>query len=336
MAKQVAYLLVGDHLGQVKKVLLTSGEVSILDGCPTPDSKNPVVSIEQIGPNNKQLIANRTGELCIYDPIQDIIKSCGKATDSLNKALPFSKNKVFLIYDKHVALEGQGDFINQKRGEIKNAKINNDKLALVGIDIPLKIFDINSKNKIFEADPPEKNWLGIKPDVFVSGLDFVGQTRVATCSKSDSVIRVYDIRNKPKPIILADIDQTAFNEHAESSRFASIVSTGEDGRSIVVGSNVGQILAIDLRFNVKQTPKKKLQPRTYKVLGGFKGARGASIKEVKIIPAGEEDAGYKIISCCLDRYLRIHNFTRNSRHLDKHVYLKTKPYCCSPVFYEGQ
>lgn len=336
MPKQVAFLLVGDHLGQVKKVLLESGEVSILDEA-TPDSKNPVVSIEQIGQKSKQLIANRAGELYIYDPVQNITKSCGKATESLNKALPFSDNKVLLIYDKHVVLEGQGDFINQKKGEIKNAKINKDKLAVVGIDVPLKIFDINSKSKIFEADPPEKDWLGIRPDVFVAGLDFVGQTRVATCSKSDSVIRVYDTRNKPKPIILADIDQTAFNEHAESSRFASIASTGDDGRSLVVGSNVGQILAIDLRFNVKQKPKKKLQPRTFKILGGFKGARGGSIKDVKIIPAsGEEDAGYKIISCCLDRYLRIHNFTRNSRHLDKHVYLKTKPYCCSPVFYEGE
>lgn len=335
MPRQVAHLLVGDHLGQVKRVSIIDGEVALLEGFATPDSKNPVVSIQQIsGHKSKQLIARRNGELFAHDPIQDKTKSCGTASESLNKALSLPENKIVLVYDKQVVIEGQGDIVNQKKGFIKDAKINNDKLALVGLDIPLRIFDIHKRNKIFEADPPEKDWLGIKPEVFVSGLDFVGQSRVATCSKSDSVVRVYDIRHKPKPIILADINQTAFNEHAESCRFVSIASTGQDERSVVVGSNVGQILAIDLRFSVKQQPKKKLQPKTYKVLGSFKGARGASIKDVKVVPAGGNEDGMKVISCCLDRYLRIHNFTRNSRHLDKHVYMKTKPYCCSPVFYE--
>lgn len=341
MPKQLAFILVGDHLGQVKKVLLPNGEISLLADCATPSSANPVVSIEPIGQDNKQLIANRNGELYIYDCVQDIIRPCQKADDLLNKALPATGNKVVLIYDKHVAFEGQGDCfakVKQKKSEIKNAKLNDKNLALVGIDIPLRIFDVEKKSKIFEAEPPEKDWLGIKPDVYVSGVDFTGGgSRVATCSKSDSVIRVYDAKSKPKPVILVDINQTAFNEHADAAKFISVASTGTDGHSIVVGSNVGQILAIDLRFNVKHIPRKKLQPKTYKILGGFKGARGGSIKDVKVVPSDNDDdsTGHKVISCCLDRYLRIHNFTKNGRYLDKHVYMNTKPYCCSPVIYEA-
>lgn len=336
MPSGLAYVLVGDHLGQVKKVLPATGDISLISGFAAPSKSNPVVSIEPILGQNKQLIANKEGDIFVYDCIRDECKSLKKAEDSLIKALSISDNKLIYIYDKRVALgESGGDTIKQKKGEIKNAKICDNSLATVGVKIPLRVLDIVSKSTLFEADPPDKDWLGIQPEVFVNGLDFVGQSKVATCSKSDSVIRVYDIKgSKKKPVISIDVDQTAFNEHADSARFVSVASTGEEGHSIVVGSNVGQILAIDLRFNVKQLPKKKLQPRTYKVLGGFKGARGGSIKDVKIVPAcGEGD--YQVISCCLDRYLRIHNFNKTSRELSKHVYMKTKPICCSPVFLDN-
>jgi len=337
MHEQLAFILVGDHLGQVKKVLPDTGEISSLVGCAAPCRSNPVVSIESIGEQSMQLIANKNGDLYIYDCIHDTIKSCHKVDDDLIKALPLSAKQVFLIYAKRVSLEGRGEFIKQKKGNICNAKAVDNKLALVGKDIPLKIFDIQTRQKIYEADPPEKDWLGIRPEVYVSGLDFLARDKAATCSKSDSVIRVYDTLSKSKPVISVDISQTAFNEHADSSRFLSIASTGDDGHSVVVGSNVGQILAIDLRFNVKHLPKKKLQPRNHKILGGFKGARGASIKDIKLVQAnlGGDSDGYKVISCCLDRYLRIHNFTRQSRQLNKHFYMTTKPFCCSPVFYHG-
>lgn len=361
MGKQLASILVGDHLGQVKKVLLPSGEISILSDCTTPSSSNPVVSIEQVGNKSKHLIANKNGELYIHDSVHGKTKKCDiSGTDSLVKAIPLGNDTdVALIYDKQILIEGtKSGIIKQKKGLIVNAKVNNNQLAIVGKDIPLKIFDINTRNKIFEADLPEKNWLGIQPECVVAGLDFVGRTRIATCSKSDSVIRVYDIqqggtgKSGAKPIIKVDLNQTAFNEHAESSRFVSVASSGDTGHSIVVGSNVGQVLAIDLRFNVKQMPKKKLQPKTFKVLGGFKGSRGATIKDLKIVPHIEEDTlniinqtddetndhgrdqKYQVISCCLDRYMRIYNFTRSSRKLNKEIYMKTKPLCCSPVFYE--
>lgn len=335
MASQLAFVLVGDHLGQVKKVLPETGEISLIGGLAPASSSNPVVSIEPISGQNKQLIANKEGDIFVYDCISDDCKSLQKADDSLIKALPFADNKLIYIYDKRVTLSEGGDTtVRQKKGEIKNAKLCDNSLAIVGIKIPLRVVDMESNNTLFEADPPDKDWLGIQPETYVNGVDFVGSNKVVTCSKSDPVIRVYDTKSaKKKPVISIDIDQTAFNEHADSARFVSVASTGNQHHSIVVGSNVGQMLAIDLRLNVKQlNPKKKLQPRTYKVLGGFKGARGGSIKDVKIIPAGEE-GNHLVISCCLDRYLRIHNFNKNSRDIYKHVYMKTKPFCCSPVFY---
>lgn len=335
MASQLAYILVGDHLGQVKKVLPETGEIVPIACCADVSSSNPVVSIEPIVGQNKQLIANKQGHITIYDCIRDESKALLKAEDSLIRAIPVSNSKLIYIYDKRITLDEGGDTIKQKKGEITNAKLCDTNLATVGVKIPLRVIDLVSKRTLFEADPPDKDWLGIQPEVYVSNLDFVGPNRVVTCSKSDSVIRVYDLKSpKRKPVISIDIDQTAFNEHADSARFVSVASTGELDHSVVAGSNVGQILAIDLRLNAKQLhPKKKLQPRTYKVLGGFKGARGGSIKDVKIIPTGES-GNHQVISCCLDRYLRIHNFTKTSRDLYKHVYMKTKPLCCSPVFFK--
>lgn len=360
MSKKLAFMLVGDHLGQVKKVSYPSGKISILDDCGEPGKSKPVVSIEPIPHTSKQLIGIKNGELYLYDPIYDKTTACEQTSEGLIKALPIADKKMLLVYDKKVISECKKDLINLKKGTIQNGKVHNNEIAIVGKDIPLKIFDISTNKRTFEADPPEKNWLGIRPDVYVASLDYVGQTRVATCSKSDSVIRVYDTKSRPSPVISVDINQTAFNEHADSARFLSVATTGDHGHCIVVGSNVGQILAIDLRFNVKQVPRKKLQPKRYKVLGGFKGSRGGSIKDLVIVPSigegkslvaedGDVDEemeldnipineksqnGYKVISCCLDRYLRIHNFTKTSRHLDKHVYMISKPLVCSPVYYE--
>lgn len=332
MAKELASILVGDHLGQVKKILWPSGEVSSLSDCAESTNKNPVVSIEQIGTKSKHLIGNRNGELYIYDSVRGQTKSCEtSSSEPLVKALPInSEERLALIHEKAIIINDR--VLKQKKGQIRDSRIHDTKLAVVGQNVPLRIFDLQSGNKTYEADPPEKDWLGIQPECYVAGLSFVSQKYVATCSKSDSVIRVYDpFSGKPSPIIKINIDQTAFNEHAESGRFMSIASNGaDDGRSIVVGSNVGQILAIDLRFHAKPIPKKKLQPKQFKILGGFKGARGASITDLEIVTS---DCN-KVISCCLDRYVRIHNFSKNLRTLDKHVYLKTKPTCCSPVFYE--
>lgn len=335
---QLASILVGDHLGQVKKVLWPSGEVSLLTDLAEPSSSNPIVSIDPIiGSKNKHLIASKNGSLYVYDAIRAKTKQCETTgVDGLVKAAPLDGKNIALVYEKHVMFGDQE--VKQKKGQIRNAVAYGDKLAYVGKDIPLKVFDVKTRNKVFEAETFEKNWLGIQPECEVVGLDFVGQTRIATCSKSDSVIRVYDLSGKSKPIITVDFNQTAFNEYAEAGRFMSVASTGDQGHKLVVGSNVGQMIAIDLRFNVKTlNPKKRLQPKKSKILGGFKGSRGATLKDIKIVANEGDDPNfdYKVISCCLDRYLRVHNFSKTSRQLDKHVYMKTKPLCCSPIFYEG-
>lgn len=345
-SSELASILVGDHLGQVKKVIIPSGETAIIPNCAAPDKLNPVVSIEPIHQQHKHIIAKKNGELYIYDSVFNTTEQCQSANDSLIKALPFAEEEVLLIYDKQICFESSGDVLKHKRGHIKNAKSHRDRLAIVGEDIPLSIFDLHKKVKIFEAAPPDKNWLGIQPETYVAGLDFVGSEghHVATCSKSDSVIRLYDIRQAIKsnrPAISISLDQEAFNEHADAGRFVAIDSTKDSNHSIVVGSNVGQMIAIDLRLGVvkpdinKPSKKRKraLKPRGYKILGGFKGARGATIKDVKLVRSPSGD--YKVISCCLDRYLRLHNFSRTDRSLDKHIYLKTKPLVCCPILYEN-
>lgn len=335
--QKLKFVLVGDHLGQVKKVLQPSGEISNIS-CAPSSSSNPVVSIENFADeHDKRLIANKNGDLYIYDCTSDDVETLNKADGPLNKAITDENGNIFLIYDNQISIYDKNHlFLSHKKGSIKSAKVSKDSqnLAIAGKEIPLNVYDIETKKRIFQADLPERDWLGIQPDCFVADIDFVGGHRVATCSKSDSVIRVYDVnrQERRKPIISINIDQTAFNEHADSARFHSITSGEDPCHSIVVGSNVGQILAVDLRFNVKEQPKKrKMQPRTYKVLGGFKGPRGASIKDLKLIPSDEPNGGHYLISCCLDRYLRIHNFNHKSRDLVRHVYMITKPLCCCPV-----
>lgn len=340
--KELKFVLVGDHLGQVKKILQPSNEIFPIDCCTDPTSSNPVVSIQPFGDEFHRVIATRNGSLYKYDCIQDKVTPFERQkAELLNKAIGGPNWKVFLVYDKRIStssLSANDDLLfDLKRGQIESAKVNKDGsiIASAGLDIPLLVHDIESRKKTFQASPPEKNWLGIQPDCFVSDLEFVGGHRVATCSKSDSVVRIYDIRKaNQKPVISINIDKTAFNEHADASRFHSIASNGDQGHTIVVGSNVGQILAIDLRFNVKEQPKKRrMQPKTYKILGGFKGPRGATIKDVKLIESSEPTGGHLVISCCLDRYVRLHNFTHKSRDLLRHSFMTTKPLCCSPVLF---
>lgn len=346
MKRELAFILVGDHLGQVKKVLLPSGEISTLAGCGAPSSSSSTVSIGPIkGSETKQLIAKKNGQLYLYDCAQDTIREIPlKASDELNEAVSITEEKIVLVYDRRITYDGKEETIKQKSGKIKCVSIREDRLGYGGFRVPLRVIDLETKARLYEASPPEKDWLGISPEVYISDLEYVDETRVATCSRSDSVVRVYDTRGKTKPIITVDFDKPAFNEHAEACKFHSIASTGENGHTIVVGSNVGQVFAIDLRFNIKEVPiKKRLKPRTHKVLGSFKGARGSSITDLKLVPAmvpahsgrDEDDTveGYRMISCSLDRYVRIYNFSRNNRSLYKHVYMTTKPLCCSPVLY---
>lgn len=351
--QKLAMILVGDHLGQLKKIIPTSDEILVIPDCAQSTSSNPVTSIEPFPSlQTNQLISYLDGQLYQYDAITNETKSLSLGLDgSLIRALPMhQKRGILAIYEQqitHHKFNSKNDLfvkMKLKTAKIKNSKLNSsgDRLAIVGQEIPLIVYDTSNKKQIFKADRPEKDWLGIHPDCYVSNLDFVGGHRIATCSRSDSVIRIYDInRDKNKPVITVNLDQIASNEHADSAKFHTVASTGDDGHSIVVGSNVGQILAIDLRFNVKDQPsKRKMKPRLFKVLGGFKGQRGASVKDIKIVPDNdgieetESSNKFKVITCSLDRYLRIHDFSKKSRELNKHFYMTTKPYCCSPIYYE--
>lgn len=344
MSNELASILIGDHLGQVKKVLWPSGELSSLKDLGQPDKNNPILSIEPLD-GNAHLICRKNGELYLYDPVHDKTKeiSC-KTFEQLIRILPMGEGNFVYVQEKSLTFisdtKKKETTITLKKGRIKVAQIGGDYLSIAGKDIPLRVFDLKTKNKIFDANFPEKDWLGIQPECDVSDLNFVNHDKVATCSKSDSVIRVYDIKSgKPDPCISINLNQTAFNEYAEAGRFISITSArGHESnaktRTVIVGSNVGQQIAIELRFGIKSQPKKRLQSKPYKVLGGFKGSRGAAIKDISMIESDKSQGDYKVISCCLDRYVRVHNMSKTKgRNLEKHFYVKTKPICCSPVFY---
>lgn len=417
----LAFILVGDHLGQIKRVY-PNGDVSIIGYTDLPSKDNPVVSIEPVKLNSVKyydnihrdftrfLIGKRNSHIYHYNCIDDelTLVCCNFIEgEQLISALPIQDNKILLVYEKRIDLvdynhamsgkvvdhfcpnttEDDGDnneppkkrrkkkktsqdiveqtklderkdldrphithgyfeFKKPIKLKINCASISGNNLAVAGSNLPLKVFDIKSKRLLFEGDQPEPDWLGIRPEIYVSSLQFVGgcakdeklPDKVVTCSKSDSVIRVFDINsnNSKKPCITVDMNQTAFNEYASAPRFTSVSSSPAlttASQSIVVGSNVGGLFGIELRFNIKRDHRKKLQKRNYSHIGGFKGSRGSTIKDVKVT---FQDGGQKLISCCLDRFLRIHDFTTSklairSRYLHKEINLSTKPTVCFPV-----
>ena len=62
---------------------------------------------------------------------------------------------------------------------------------------------------------------------------------------------------------------------------------------------------------------------------------GGSIRDIKFIPETKQRS--KIITCCLDRFVRVHNFEtgfEKSKELKGKYYMKTKLTCLQPIFTE--
>jgi hypothetical protein len=216
-------------------------------------------------------------------------------------------------------------------------KVCNNNIAIAGRNVDLKVFDLNTKQNTFTAKSSSRDWLGLKQHIWVSGLDWVGgnsmtnmsPSMVATCSRSDSCVRIYDMKCKQKkPVMDINLKDQTFNNDSNPPSFTSICSTAVPHsiaiptQNLILGTTIGRMLAIDLRFN----------SHSYRHLGVFKGFGGGAIRDIKYV--SQSINSYKILSCSLDRFVRIHNFSTSSsstRSLDSKFYLKTRPTCLEPI-----
>ncbi|RWS24149.1 hypothetical protein B4U80_04572 [Leptotrombidium deliense] len=216
-------------------------------------------------------------------------------------------------------------------------KVCGNRLAIAGKNTDLKVFDLNTKQCIFTAKSTNKDWLGLKTPIWVSDLDWIGPipklcstpSMIVTCSRTDSIIRIYDIKGKQrKPVMSMNFKDSTFNNDSNPPSFTAVCSTltpqsiSLPTQQLILGTTMGRMMAVDLRFN----------SHSYRHLGVFKSFGGGAIRDIKFVP--QTNTVSKIVSCSLDRFVRIHSFAvgaDKTRMLDAKYYIKTKPVCIQPL-----
>ena len=388
---QTVGVIVGDEIGQIKKINLLKGEVTPLTVAasePLHYSKS-ITSISPLNLNGQKtsfLISNISRSLFYYDSQTDEIRQIDHSLDNLessligsrciddqNVALGFKNGSIYkmnlsnVLYlnklsPKALNLLGVESPTPAKRSKrtihlnpSKNANncedkknevvkiyepkwnedttyltcfnVNKNRLAVGGFNAEMKIFDINTGQSIFSPKAKADNWFLPNREIWVSGLEWIDNEydtdMIATCSRTQPYVRIFDLRQR-KAII--EIDLTPFNNANNESNMPSLTTlcstpsvTNFNGTSLIVGTTLGRMVAVDLR----------MQNHTSKVLGGFKDFSGGSIRDIKCVRNSK--TSLKILSCSLDRFVRVHNLTKTNRLLDKKFYIKTKPTCLQPI-----
>ncbi|KAL0273980.1 UNVERIFIED_CONTAM: hypothetical protein PYX00_006528 [Menopon gallinae] len=167
-------------------------------------------------------------------------------------------------------------------------------VATGGKQNDLKLWDLETKTKIFNARNVKKDMLELEVPIWVSDVQYIPDTeyQLATCTKYGQV-RLYDTRAQRRPVLDVQLPNQSLNT----------LVTCSNNNHIVTGSCTGFILSVDIRGKGK-------------VLHSYKGAVG-SIRQI----ACNNNNPY-IASVGLDRHLRIHHL--ETRKLLHQKYLKAR------------
>ncbi|OTF70363.1 hypothetical protein BLA29_003605 [Euroglyphus maynei] len=208
-----------------------------------------------------------------------------------------------------------------------------NKLAIGGFNADLKVFDLNTGRSMFNAKSVNTDWLGIRHDIWISDIEWIGSENendshlLATCSRTEPYIRIYDIKQQQrKPAMIIDLKHLNNDHSSNPLSFTSLCSLpslshyGQASSSLIVGTTSGRMIAVDLRMKTTNGSK---------ILGSFKGFSGGSVRDIKSIQ--DTQISHKILSCSIDRFVRIHTMTKTQRILDRKIYVKTRPTCLYPI-----
>nr|XP_046919368.1 uncharacterized protein LOC124499498 [Dermatophagoides farinae] len=404
-------ILVGDEIGQLKRIDLKKNETQIIELIPD-EAKHPSKSIVSIHPLNKVhsnstelyfLIARKDHEIFVYDatthevrPIKYINENKtpligSRCIDDQNIVIGFKDGSIkrinvendlcfarykpnlkainLLGIDSSVTSFATSPTPSRKRkriddsfsiktsktaNEISNEQQNilsifqpnwnvdnthltcfealKDKLAIGGFNSDLKVFDLNTGRSVFNAKPVNTDWLGIRHDIWISDIEWIGSENgndshlLATCSRSEPYIRIYDIKQQQrKPTMIINLKHLNNDHSSNPLSFTSLCSLpslshyGQASSSLIVGTTSGRMITVDLRMKTNGS----------KILGSFKGFSGGSVRDIKSIQ--DSQISHKIFSCSIDRFVRIHTMTKTQRTLDRKIYVKTRPTCLYPI-----
>lgn len=240
----------------------------------------------------------------------------------------------------------QKPFLNVFATSLECFEVQNTRLAIGGKGFDLKIYDLGAREGknacIFTAQPPPLNQLGLRAPVWISGLVWLTPNNsdlVAACWRTEPVVRIYNVNSDGKSEMSLDLkDKSAV--HPNPPAFTCISTTNRELVSVerklspnnkkeqlLIGSTVGRLICVDIR----------LEPHTYQTAGAFKGF-GGSVRDVIFVSDGQSNSikNGHVISCCLDRFVRIHEMKdtgfEKSKTLRGKFYLKTRPTCLQPLF----
>lgn len=279
------------------------------------------------------------------DPVNDLDRAQKKGTlneNEVNQADFFSESGAIVSNPNW----------NTSSHSVTCFEVSGGKVAIAGKNIDLKVFDLITKQCLYTGKACHTDWLKVTTPTWVSGIVWIGPVSsgkgpklfhskftptstpslVASCSRTDSIIRIYNVRGKQKaPIWSINLKDSTFNNDSNPPSFTSISASfsptpcAVPTQQLLLGTTMGRLIAVDLRFN----------SRSNRVLGVFKGFGGGAVRDVSFVAhSGGSVNNHRIISCSLDRFVRIHSFRLGSdprRQLESKYYIKTRPTCVQPI-----
>lgn len=156
----------------------------------------------------------------------------------------------------------------------------------------LKLWDLETKTKIFASKNLASDQLQLEVPVWDSDLTFVDANCLATCSRY-GYIRMYDTRKQRRPVL----------EYFNSKEQLVYGCMNAHENVLYVGSTSGIVRAFDAR-------KMKTILHTYK---GFTG----SVSDIAV-----DRRGKYVFTACLDRFVRVH--CSQTTALQYQCYVKSK------------
>jgi hypothetical protein len=243
-------------------------------------------------------------------------------------------------------------------GHLTCFEVDHDRILVGGKNVEPTVYNLKTNEKIFVGKKCTKgsNWLGLQQGTWVSGVCWLGPITsardgvvlknlnckveasffpsfIASCSKTDPIVRIYDIRAKNggnKPSWVLNLKEATFANDTNPPSFSSITASPSPHacavptQQLILGTTMGRMMAIELRFN----------SHSYRQLGAFKGFSGGTVRDIVFVGNVKKVGDHRIVSCSLDRFVRVHSFKTGAnaqRKLETKVYIKTRPTSIQPV-----
>uniref|UniRef100_A0A0K0F696 WD_REPEATS_REGION domain-containing protein n=1 Tax=Strongyloides venezuelensis TaxID=75913 RepID=A0A0K0F696_STRVS len=218
---------------------------------------------------------------------------CGVAVNSNSEILTVTSNGDILLLDN----DGENKLSEWNIGSGLQAfttdHFNDFSIfATGGKENDLKVWDLSTKEKKFEARNVKHDSLNLRVPVNILNICFVGSDDKIVTSTKNHKIRMYDTKAQQRPVI--DI---SWLENPITA-----MSVGYEKHYVVVGNAIGEMGLFDLR--------------TQRLVHKYKGASG-SIRSIVCHPY----LPY-VVSAGLDRFVRLHDMKKHS--LIKRYYGKVR------------